>query len=50
MNTQITGAQTRRKLSLQFGGKRLANAHEVKRAQCEIPNHELRRLVAAMVD
>jgi hypothetical protein len=50
MNTQPTGAQTRRTLSLHFGGKRTAEALDKKRPYSDLPSHELRRLVAAMVD
>jgi hypothetical protein len=50
MNTQFSGAQARRRLSFNFGGKHIAKARKHKRAGSELPAHELRRLVAAMVD
>jgi hypothetical protein len=51
MNTKDTGAQKRRTLSLPFGrdhqrGTRLKEPA----APSTIPVHELRRLVAAMID
>jgi hypothetical protein len=49
MNTHNTGAQTRRTLSLHFGGKRTAKAPD-RRIHSDLPTHELRRLVAAMID
>jgi hypothetical protein len=50
MTTKITGASERRTLSLHFGGKRTAGTFPEKTAPYPMPNHELRRLVAAMVD
>jgi hypothetical protein len=50
MTTQTIGATKRRTLSLHFGGKRTAGAHAEKTAPYPLPHHELRRLVAAMID
>ena len=50
MNITNTGAQKRRTLSLPFGGKRDTGAQPNERAPATIPTHELRRLVAAMID
>jgi len=48
MNTQNNGAAKRRTLSLNF--KRKADTPALNLAGAAIPSHELRRLVAAMVD
>jgi hypothetical protein len=50
MKLNNTGAYKRRTLSLPIGRKPISKARLHKRAPSDIPGHELRRLVAAMVD
>ena len=50
MNTQEHGAQKRRTLSLNYAGRDKHRAFEKADASPLIPRHELRRLVAAMID
>jgi hypothetical protein len=50
MNKTDTGAQNRRTLSLPFGKQRETRRGRQADASSTIPRHELRRLVAAMID
>jgi hypothetical protein len=50
MNNKDIGAQKRRTLSLPFGRDRQGGLQLKEPAPSTIPVHELRRLVAAMID
>ena len=50
MNIKKFGATKRRTLSLPFGGKHKLHELQSKNPSSTIPDYELRRIVAAMVD
>lgn len=50
MNVQTTGASWRPRLSLHFGGRSKPGAATTERRSPTLSDHELRRIVAAMVD
>lgn len=50
MNTDITGVNKRPALSLPFGGREKTKAPALAGASPILTGHELRRLVAAMID
>jgi hypothetical protein len=50
MNTQTQGAPVRAKLSLPFGARSKPSTVADERRRATLSSHELRRIVAAMVD
>ncbi len=50
MNVQNTGAIRRPKLTLPYGGRAISGSTQNKRTTSTLSIHELRRLVAHMVD
>jgi hypothetical protein len=50
MKIDTIGAVRRPKLSLDFAGKAKTGASGCRRGAAILPSHELRRIVAAMID